>query len=174
MANFVLGNAQSSDDQDEDIFQIGVNFVDTINGVDVGVGGVYSNSTPESGSTAGRNDTEGVHVGFNIGMSGFTFGASYGDNFDSGCDTTAGCDGGQFYEVAGAYSTGPWAVSLGWFHGEKDIDSTTDQETDIISLGAKYTLAPGAVIISEINFVDETGATDQDGTTYMVGTQISF
>lgn len=166
----------SSDDQDEDIFQIGLNFVDTINGIDVGIGGAYSTSTPESGSSAGRDDSEGVHVGLNIGFSGFTVGASYGDNFDSGCDTAdgAGCDGGQFYEVAGSYGTGPWTVSAGWFHGEKDFTTTSDQDVDIISLGAKYTLAPGAVIITEFNFVDESGAVDHDGTTFMVGTQISF
>ena len=167
---------QMSDDEDEDIFQIGLNFVDTINGIDVGIGGAYSTSTPESGSSAGRDDSEGVHVGLNIGFSGFTVGASYGDNFDSGCDTAdgAGCDGGQFYEVAGSYGTGPWTVSAGWFHGEKALTTTSDQDVDIISLGAKYTLAPGAVIITEFNFVDESGAVDQDGTTFMVGTQISF
>ena len=168
-----LITAAGSDNQDEDIIQIGLNFVDTINGIDIGIGGAYSTSSPESGSTAGREDTEGLHVGFNIGFSGFTFGASYADNFDSGC-SVAGCDGGQFYEVAGGYSTGPWTVGIGWFHGEKDIDTTTDEETDIISLTAKYSLAPGAVLISEINFVDEDGPTNNDGTAYMIGTQISF
>ncbi len=167
-----------SDNQDEDIFQVGLNFVDTINGFDIGVGGAYSTSSPESGSSAGREDTEGVHVGFNIGTQGFSFGASYGDNFDSGCDTAdgSGCDGGQFYDVAGAYSTGPVTVSVGYFHSERDNTSTTDEDTDIVSIGAKYALAPGAVVITEFNFVDEGGSenTNNDGTTFMVGTQISF
>jgi hypothetical protein len=166
----------SSNGNDEDVFMIGANFVDTINGIDIGVGGAYTTSSTESGSAASREDTESVHVGFNIGFSGFTVGASYGDNFDSGC-TTSGCDGGQFFEVAGGYGTGPWSLSVGWFHGEKDDNSTQDEETDIISLGAKYSLAPGAVIIGEVNFVDESvGSTgsNNDGATYMVGTQISF
>jgi hypothetical protein len=216
----------ASDGDDEDVFQVGLNFVDTINGIDIGIGGAYSTSSIEDGSgvagvsqSAGNlslqnlisndlfsddftdlttaeqaivsaaapsdavtavaelEDTEGIHVGFNVGFSGFSFGASYGDNFDSGCvKGVSGCDGGNFYEVAGAYATGPFTVSLGWFHGERDLTTTTDEETDIISIGAKYALAPGAVIIGEVNFVDEdgTGTTKNDGTTYMVGTQISF
>jgi hypothetical protein len=212
----------ASDGDDEDVFQIGANFVDTINGIDIGIGAAYTTASRESGSgsaaiaavptsslvTSARaelisdgltvaeaalavpddavaavaavgatEDSEGIHVGFNLGFSGFTVGASYGDNFDSGCvKGVSGCDGGQFYEVAGGYSTGPWAVSVGWFHGERDLTATTDEETDIVSIGAKYSLAPGAVIISEVNFVDESGSAnaDNDGTTYMVGTQISF
>lgn len=169
-----LSSPVGGEGDDEDVVQVGINFVDTINGVDIGIGGAYSTS---SNDTSTNEDTEGVHVGFNIGFSGFTFGASYGDNFDSGCaKATAGCDGGQFYEVAGGYSTGPWAVSVGWFHGERDLTTTTDEETDIVSIGAKYSLAPGAVIITEVNFVSEDGSAnaDNDGETYMIGTQISF
>jgi len=41
----------------------------------------------------------------------------------------------------------------------------------------KLPLAPGAVIIAEVNMVDEDAADsaeDNEGFTYMIGTQISF
>ncbi|MHA1153915.1 MAG: porin [Alphaproteobacteria bacterium] len=176
-----LSSPVGGEGSDEDVIQVGLNFVDTINGVDIGVGGAYSTSSHDGGPPGPDmplEDTEGYHVGFNVGFSGFTFGASYGDNLDSGCSkATSSCDGGQFYEVAGGYGTGPWTVSAGWFHGEKDDGPGLSQETDIFSVGAKYSLAPGAVIIAELNMVDEDAADsadDNEGFTYMIGTQISF
>lgn len=160
----------------EDVFQIGVNFVDTINGVDIGIGGAYSTSSPEDGAAAGLEDTEGLHVGLNIGFSGFTVGGSYGDNFDSGCTTTAGCDGGQFYEFAGGYSTGPFSIGVGYFHAEKDVSSSVSDEIDIISITGQYTLAPGLVLYSEYNHVDEDAESEPDNEAdiFMLGVAASF
>jgi len=174
----------SNDGSFEDQFQIGLNFVDTINGIDIGIGGAYvtsgleadpANTSSDSGSEW-VEDPSGYHVGFNIGFSGFSFGASYGDQGDTGClKADAGCDGGQFFEIAGGYGAGPFTLGVGWFHGERDLTTTTDEETDIISIGASYSLAPGASIYSEINFIDEENDTiDNDGTTYMIGTKVSF
>ncbi len=159
----------------EDQVSVGVNFVDTINGVDIGVGIGYITSDTESGGTA--EDAEGLHVGFNIGFSGFTFGASYADNFDTGCDTaTAGCDGGEWYEIAAGYSTGPFAIGAGYFHTESDLTSTTDEEMDIFAVTGKYTIAPGAAIYAEVDFIDESGSgiTNNDGTIFMVGAVVSY
>jgi predicted porin len=172
-------DAEKSDDGSwEDMFEIGVNFVDTINGIDIGIGGAYTNGSVETtgGAATDEEDPSSIHIGFNVGMSGFSFGASYGDNFDTGCaKTTAGCDGGQFYEVAGGYATGPWAVGVGWFHGEKDISTGSDEETDIISITGSYSLVPGASIYSEIDFISEDNdTTDNDGTVYMIGTKVAF
>ena len=160
---------------DDDVFQIGVNFVDTINGVDIGIGGAYSTSTPGEGHDVGEEDTEGVHVGLNIGFSGFTVGGSYGDNFDSGCDTADGssCDGGDFWEVATGYGAGPFTIGVGFFHSERDTGSRTD-EVDIFSVTGKYSLAPGLAAYAEYNFIDEEAATDNDGTVFMLGMSASF
>jgi hypothetical protein len=162
----------------DDVFQIGANWVDTINGVDIGIGVAYSTSDPSIGSASGEDDEEGVHVGFNVGFSGFSVGASYGDNFDTGCDAAAGsgCDGGQFWELAGGYSTGPISLGVGYFHGEKDLGGGLDDETEIFSITGQYSLAPGLALYSEFNFIDEStdAGPDNDGTVFMLGASVSF
>lgn len=156
---------------DEDVIQFGMNWVESINGVDIGIGGAYSTSSTQS---ATLEDTEGLHVGANIGISGFTFGASYGDNFDSGCTKGVACDGGQFFEVAGGYGTGPFGIGIGWFHGENE-EAGFDEEIDVFSITGQYSLAPGLALYSEINFIDEdVAATDNDGTVFMLGASASF
>ena len=172
-------DSENSDDgTQEDQVTIGVNFVDTINGIDIGIGAGYlTGSTEPTGGTVLTEDSEALHVGFNIGFSGFSIGASYADQFDTGCTkTVAGCDGGEWYEVAGGYSTGPFAVGAGWFHSERDVTSSTDAETDIFSLTATYALAPGASLTAGYSHVDESGSavTDNEGDIFMVGTVISY
>lgn len=165
----------SANNTQEDQVSIGVNFVDTINGVDIGVGGGYITSDNEAGGTL--EDAEGLHIGFNVGFSGFTVGASYADNFDTGCLTaTAGCDGGEWYEVAAGYSTGPFAIGAGWFHTESDLSTGADEEMDIFAVTGIYTIAPGASIYAEVDFIDESGSgiTDNDGTIFMVGAVVSY
>jgi len=173
-------DSEASDNGDmEDVLAIGLNYVDNINGVDVGIGGAYvtGNMEGDSGASTLIEDPSGYHIGFNVGFSGFSFGASYGDRGDTGCAKAAsGCNGGEFFEIAGGYGTGPFSFGIGWFHGERDIGGGGgDEETDIFSVGGSYALAPGASIYTEINFVDEDNpAGDNEGTTYMIGTAISF
>jgi predicted porin len=189
------GDAERAPDgSDDDVFQIGANWVESINGIDIGIGGAYSTSSPDADGDPGQDDTEGAHIGFNIGFSGFTVGASYGDNFDSGCDTAdgGGCEGGVFYELAGGYSTGPFSIGIGYFNGERDrgageAGGAGTDETEIFSITGQYSLAPGLAIYSEVNFIDEDGvafltagpndpgtATDNDGTVFMLGVSASF
>jgi outer membrane protein OmpU len=168
---------------DDDVFQIGANWVETINGFDIGVGGAYSTSSPDARAPVGTEDTEGFHVGFHVGSSGFTAGASYGDNLDSGCSaaTGPGCNGGQFFEVAGGYSTGPFRIGIGYFVSEKDNGTLEapgggQDEVEIFSITGQYSLAPGLALYSEINFIDESNdsAVDNNGTVFMLGASASF
>ena len=176
-AQATVGNdTESSDDgSQEDQFSVGLNFVDSINGVDIGVGIGYITSSTEPGGT--DEDSEGLHVGFNVGLSGFTFGASYADNFDTGCDiATAGCDGGNWYEIAAGYGTGPFSIGVGYYHGERDVTSDTDEETDILSITGQYILAPGATLYAEYDHVDENGSAnpDNEGNVFMLGARVSY
>lgn len=177
----VIGSdSEASDDgSQEDQFSVGINFVNSINGIDIGVGAGYTGSSTETTGLVAPTveDSQGIHVGFNVGFSGFSFGASYADNFDTGClIATAGCDGGEWYEVAAGYSTGPFAIGAGWFHTESDLSSTTDEEMDIIAITGEYTLAPGASIYAEVDFIDESGSgiTSNEGTIFMVGAKVAY
>ncbi len=169
----------SADGSQEDQFSVGANYVNTINGFDIGagVGYITSDAEPTAGVVV-NEDSEGLHVGFNVGMQGFTFGASYADQFDTGCGVaTAGCDGGEWWEVAAGYGTGPVSVAVGFFHFERDISTAIgDSELDIFSVTGQYTLAPGASIYAGFDLIDETGSgiTDNDGSIFMVGARVAY
>ena len=175
------GDTELNAGGDDDVVQIGANWVETINGFDIGIGGVWSTSSAGENAAPGLEDTEGYMIGFNVGFSGFTGGASYGDNEDSGCDTAAGagCDGGNFWEVAGGYSTGPFSIGVGYFSSEKDNGAGAGGGTDeveIFSITGQYSLAPGLALYTEINFLDEDNDStfDNDGTVFMLGASASF
>ena len=167
---------------DDDVIQFGANWVESINGFDIGIGGAYSTSSPDAGAAVGTEDTEGYHVGANIGISGFTFGASFGDNMDSGCDAAdgSGCEGGQFWEVAAGYGTGPFGIGIGYFSGERDVGSLNGggkDEVEIFSITGQYSLVPGMALYSEVNWIDESNnptTLDNDGTVFMLGASASF
>ncbi len=179
-AQAVIGSdtEASNDGSQEDQFSVGINYVNTINGVDIGVGAGYiTSSTEPTAGVVTTEDSEGFHVGFNVGYAGFSFGGSYADNFDTGCALAAvGCEGGEFWEVGGGYSTGPFAIAAGYFHSERDLTSVLDAEVDTISIMGEYTLAPGASLYAEVDFIDEQGtnAPDNEGTVFMVGAKVAY
>jgi predicted porin len=120
-------------------------------------------------------------IGFNVGYAGFTGGASFADNEDSGCDTAdgTGCNGGEFFDVAVGYSTGPFGIGVGYFASEKDNGATAgggSDEVEIFSITGQYSLAPGLALYSEVNFIDEDNdsTVDNDGTVFMLGASASF
>jgi predicted porin len=127
------------------------------------VSATYEFGKSEPNTSAGANggtteeDLEVLGLGANVTFGGFAVGAGYVDFNDSGltpAQVAAGRDSGSYYNVGVAYGTGPWNVSLGWFHSEVgNTAPASDTETDFYTLGATYNLAPGWQIASDFNII---------------------
>jgi predicted porin len=170
---------KSDDDPDaqEDIFSIGLNFVETFNNIDVAVSGGYITSELEE-QTADNNadDQEVWSAGLNVGFAGFTVGASIAlDNngIDSNGDST-------IWDAGVTYATGPLTVGFTYLHGEaEDPNTGGDDETDQGVVSAVYNIGPGVDLWGGVKFFeyeDDEGADANENQGYIVavGSSISF
>ena len=158
---------------------VGINVVHKFDEATVKIGLVGVFGDHELGDLVEEDDGS-YAFGGNLGFGGFTVGASYGDNGDTGRPTGDGSDAGDYFEIAGGYKTGDFAFHVGYFNGEAaNVTGTTDDETRIFTLGANYNMAPGLRVYAEFDDIDVdqpgVGAgNDNDGQVFMIGTNISF
>jgi len=129
-------------------------------------------ATGETGdsSTAGGQDLEGYALGASLGFAGFNFAGSWGDveaNFGEGDYWTAGV----------AYDFDAFGASVTYLDSEVDATGGTN-EFDNLVFGVDYAVAPGLTPYAEVSLFDysggATGATSNDGTIFIVGTQLAF
>jgi len=147
----------------------GANFVESFNGVDVAVSGGYGRWDNPVGS-----DPEVYNLGLSIGFSGFTVGGSYANQTD---DTTVGDAEG--WDIGVSYATGPWGVSVIYYHGERDGGGDAlKADIDTIMGSVAYTMGPGIKVIATLGHTqldDESGTgTDNESTYFVVGPKLSF
>jgi len=123
-------------------------------------------------------DTRSFALGGTLSYAGFTLGADYGDNGDSGETKGGNTDAGQYYSVGLGYETGPYSFDVAYFHGWSDEGpSVADDEVDFLTLGANYAVADGLAIYAEFDHIDidqDGTANDNSGEVYILGTQVSF
>lgn len=140
---------------------------------DIGLAASLTGEFGEAKATSGLEDVRSWALGAYLTWQGFTFGGSYGDWSDS--LQPAGVSGDRDYWTAGlAYDFGPFGASATYMTSDNDL---TDDEFQNIAIGLDYMLAPGLVPYVEVNFFefDTAGAgLDNDGTTVILGTQLSF
>jgi hypothetical protein len=97
-----------------DIFDIGLAYSQSFNGVDVDFSarwGTAENNT----AVPGTDDPEVWNVGASIGFSGWTIGGGYGENDNGGLRAfdSEGWSLGVTYDIAG-----PWSVGFDTYQGE--------------------------------------------------------
>ncbi len=85
---------------------------------------------------------------------------------------------GQSYDIGGSYSTGPWGVSVTYFHGEEEDDPAVsgDDEVDAIVGAVSYAVGPGITASGSLyyaKFENEDGV-ESKSTMGIVGIHISF
>ena len=155
------------------VFSLGANFQQTFNNVGITIAAVGEFGEDDNNTT---EDAEIFGLGVNATFAGFSVGAGYVDNGDTGVAVGAAGDGGQWWDVGIGYTTGPWSVSAGAFFSEK-TNATGDSDVDIYSFGASFAVAPGLKVVSDINFidVDDPGAAaDNEGYTFVLAVQADF
>lgn len=127
-------------------------------------------------NAAGTDDENVWNVGLVVGVAGFNIGASYADADN---DDASGEGDATGYNVGVGYGSGPWAMSLAWYHGERKGSSTVaETDHDAVHLSAKYALGPGVTAAGTLGYTkfDSKLSTDTDntGTYLVVGVKLSF
>ena len=164
----------------EDIFAIGMNFVETFNDVDVAVTGGYLTGSEEVSGGANSDDRDMWFGGLNVGFAGFAVGGSIrGDN--RGRDS----DGDSLTWDAGVtYSNGPLTLGFTYLNSEVELGtlaatSSNEDELDAFLVSGNYNLGPGVDIWGGIKFYDydtDTGLDSKknDGYIVSIGSSVSF
>ncbi len=159
---------------------VGLNFSESFNGVDVSFAAAYSRGeAPDAVEAVGGDDFEQFKIGAGISVGGFSVGGSYANEFEGQQDTPGvTSDEGQSYDAGVSYSTGPWGVSVTYFHGEEEdlIDDGDDDEVDAIVGAVSYALGPGITTSASLlyaKFEDEGGA-EAKATMGVVGLKVKF
>ncbi|WP_428515759.1 porin [Roseovarius sp.] len=120
-----------------DIFDIGVNYSQSFGTTDITLAARWGTGDSK---VAGTSDPETWGVGFQVGFSGFTFGAAYAENDNAVANTDQ-----QGYSVGVAYdAAGPWTFGLEAYIGEiEDGSGVTDDHYEYYKLAANRDLGPG-------------------------------
>ncbi|QFT93652.1 hypothetical protein FIU86_12430 [Roseovarius sp. THAF9] len=177
-ANFgPLGNAANNAPVNRnigvtDIFDLGVNYSQSFGTTDITLAARWGTGDAQA---VGVSDPETWGVGFQVGFSGFTFGASYAENNN---DVTIGDEEG--YSVGVAYDApGPWTFGLEAYFGEADTPGApalTD-DYEYYKLAANRDLGPGVSWTSYLlvgETTDASAGTDVDGTAIGTAINLSF
>lgn len=173
------GSMPNRDVHNTDAISAGINYKQSFDNASVGASLGYGTVTRTMADD--DSDPSALSMGLTVGVGGFGIGASYAAFDDSGVKN------GEGYAVGANYATGPWGLSLTYFHGERDGTMMDDMLMDqaalnTVHLSAKYALGPGvtakgtlghASIESDDTAIDES--VDDIAATYLVvGVAVSY
>ncbi len=154
-----------------DAFDIGVNYENEFDRVNLGVAGVY---TFADGDT-GVEDLNAWVIGAHVGYEGFKVAASYSD-WDDSLQAQGSDNESDYYTLGAAYEGGPFGVSATWLDSSFETGAGDNDFSNLV-FGADYKLAPGLTPYAELSLYDfETpgAANENDGTLFILGTQLAF
>lgn len=150
----------------EDTFSGGLSYARQFDGWNLGL-----SATGEYGdvSGAGLDDNKSWALGASVGVAGFTFAGSYGDQDVAGVE-------GDFWTLGAAYDINAFGLSLTYIDSTVDVAPGVSNDFDNLVFGVDYALAPGFTPYAEVSMFDYdgAGALDNDGTVFIVGTQLAF
>ncbi len=169
----------------ENAWNVGLNYEGSFNdfGIDASAQAEWANTEDRNNGLATlRDDLQAYAFGLSGNYAGFTAGGSYGiiDEFSNTATLNTEAD---YWTLGGAYEFGPFGTSVTYMSStiENQGAAGNDAEFSNLSVGADYQLAPGLVPYVEVNFfqteddiVDTATAVDNEGTVFLVGTQVNF
>jgi hypothetical protein len=130
-------------------FAVGVNFLESIEGIDVTLSGGYESAStptvPGLGETLPSQDEEleRYSVGTSIGFSGLRLGGFYAKEVGEGSVSVSSWDAGVSYAV------GPWTIGVDYLQSafiDTSRPSTEgDDELRTVQAGVSYSVGPGIV-----------------------------
>ena len=162
---------------------LGIHYSGEFDGV--GVTAQAGLGTVDAPDNLGGDDPEIYQAGVAVSFENFTVAAGWAEVNDgmqlSGGQSTEG----ESWTVGAGYSTGPWAVSAGYFHGEEEgsILNSGDDENDFFQVSTSYALSPGLGVNlqylhiereADVDMGPGSGSTDSDTDAVMLGVKVAF
>lgn len=150
---------------------VGANYNGEFEGVSVTVAGGYG----QWDAGTGVSDPTAWNAGARLGYMGFTVGGSY-----ASAENDAGAGDMTGWDLGASYGTGPWGVSLAWFHGERDgvTGGALKAENNTIAGSVAYAVGPGINVkatVAKVDIEDESGTgQDNDAIIFVLGPTFSF
>lgn len=163
-----------------DVIDLGLSYEHQFeNTLKLGAAFTYEHADADSGA-GNFNDIGAYTIGANLGYMGWSVAASYGDWDDAGDLAAAPSLESDYYTLGAAYETGPFGLSATYLKSTVEQTATTENEFTNFVVGADYKLAPGLTPYAEVSFYEfdqagtGAGVYDNDGTTFLLGTQVAF
>ncbi len=159
----------------EDIFDIGVAYSQSFNGVDLDLSARWGTAS----TNTAFDDPTTWGIGASIGFNGFTIGGSYtdSDNDGNGAPGINGLFDQEGWALGVSYDIpGPWTVALDTYQGTYD-QAGGDIEYEAYQLGARRSLGKGVAwqiygVYAEGN--DKAANLNMDGTVLATSINLSF
>lgn len=158
----------------ENVFLGGVNYEGKWDQIGFAAAGTFERGNAELNT---YEDLWAWNAGAKVTFAGFSVAGSYGDWGDSLRLKTSNADDTDYWTVGGAYEYGPFGVSVTYLSSDYSVTSSTENEFDNLVVGADYKLAPGLTPYAEVSFFDANAVgavNDNDGTVFLLGTQLNF
>jgi outer membrane protein OmpU len=164
-----------------EIFDVSLGYENQFaNGVKLAASGTYENGDADrTAAGATVEDLKAYSLGALVGYQGFSVAGSYGNWGDSGRATGGSNDDSTYWTAGAGYEAGPFALSATYLDSTRETGVNSENEFKNLVLGADYKLAPGITPYAEVSFYEfdqqGTGAVfDNDGTAFILGTQVAF
>ncbi|MBA4274486.1 MAG: hypothetical protein C0436_02400 [Alphaproteobacteria bacterium] len=171
---FMDRNDQAAGDIGE-VWDLALNYENQFsNGLKLAAAGAYEMG---EANTSANEDLRAWSLGALLGYEGFSVAASYGDWSDSNRAVNVGNDDSNYWTLGAGYEAGAYGVSATYFDSKSEQGAVADNDFSNLVVGADYKLAPGLTPYAEVSFFefDSAGtANDNDGTAFILGTQLAF
>jgi len=154
----------AADGDYENVVGVAANYAADFGGFNVLVGAGYL-----FGSAVGNtDDLQGYDIGLNVGFGGLTVGAQYVAITER---ADADSDEADTIQLGAQYEFDAWTFGANAALTTEDLRAGGEIDTNIYSVGATYSVAPGLAVYADSAFIDsDTG----DATVFLVGTSVAF
>ena len=161
-----------------DVLDLGLGYEGTFSNIKLAASGTYETANGNGALTGlvGTDDVNAWNLGALVGYQGFSLAGSYGSWDDAGATGVEG----DYWTAGLGYSAGPIGVSATYLTSTLESTGVSDNDFENIVLGAEYKLAAGLTPYAEVSFYDfdnngKAATTyDNQGTTFILGTQVAF
>lgn len=169
-----------------DVYEVGGTYANSFGGVAVNASLFYlGGKAKESSTTAARfDDLSSTHAGLTVAYGGLKVGGSYAWSGDSGYakSSTAGIvsrEKQDVWTVGAQYTFGPTTLGVGYLNAKDAGDLTVRGRSkfELITVGARYVVAPGFSIGPEYNHFklsSDVAANSDKGDMFLVQTNLAF
>lgn len=159
-----------------EIFEVALGYENQFaNGVKLAASGTYENGKSD---TAAFEDIRTYSIGALVGYQGFSAAVSYGNWGDSGRAAATANDDSDYWTAGAGYEAGPFGLSATYLSSTRETGVNTDNDFNNFVFGADYKLAPGLTPYAEVSLYEfdqgGAGGYDNDGTSFILGTQVAF